>query len=257
VAADIAAPDRALAETPAPAAPRRPSLLWRSLRALVIGVAALSAVFAVLIVTYRFVNPPASTLMLIQRAGGERITQTWLPIDRISPHLVRAVIMSEDAGFCRHAGVDWRELFEAIERSGDGIARGGSTISMQTAKNLFLWPSRSYVRKAIEIPLTLGMELVWPKSRMLEIYLNIVEWGPGIFGAEAAARFHFGKSASRLSEQEAALLAVSLPAPLVREPGRPSALLSRMAEVVRGRMRNINRHAACVLGDAPKPTALR
>ena len=126
--------------------------------------------------------------MLGQRLTGTEIEQRWVPIERISPHLVQAVILSEDGGFCRHRGVDWSALEEAIESS-----RGGSTITMQVVKNLFLWPQRSYIRKALEIVLAYVVEVVWPKERVLEIYLNIAEWGPGIFGAEAAARNHFGK----------------------------------------------------------------
>jgi monofunctional glycosyltransferase len=229
-------------------------LIKRGVRFILLAAAIVTAVVATLVVTYRFVNPPISTLMLIQRAGGETITRTWVPLEKISPHLVRAVIMSEDASFCRHLGVDWRELEAAFERSADGIPRGGSTISMQTAKNLFLWPSKSYVRKAIEIPLTIGMEVVWPKTRMLEIYLNIVEWGPGVFGADAAARYHFNKPASRLTEAEAALLAVTLPAPLIRNPGNPSTLLAKMGQTIQGRMRAVTRHASCIL---PSTTAAR
>ena len=144
-----------------------------------------------------------------------------MPLDRISPYLQRAVITSEDGRFCQHRGVDWGEIEEAIERARDGIPRGGSTISMQVVKNLFLWPSKSYVRKALEIPLTFAIELAWPKPRILEIYLNIAEWGPGVFGAEAAARYHFGKSAAALTPSQAALLAVSLPNPMERRAGAP------------------------------------
>jgi monofunctional glycosyltransferase len=225
----------------------RPTVLRHLLRLMAYGTLVIATTALALIVMYRFTNPPASALMLQQRLAGTRITQTWVPLHRISPHLVRAVIMSEDAGFCRHYGVDISELRAAIERTQDGIPRGGSTITMQTAKNLFLWPSKSYVRKAIEIPLTLMMEAVWPKARTLEIYLNIVEWGPGIFGAEAAARHHFNTSADRLTERDAALLAVSLPAPLIRKPGRPSALLGTMGATIEGRMRTTTRHAACIL----------
>lgn len=227
--------------------PKRRSLLRTLLRWSFRGIASVTLAFAVLIVAYRFINPPMSALMLLQKLDGVEITRTWVPLERMSPHLVRAVIMSEDAGFCRHYGVDLKELEAAFEQAQDGVVRGGSTISMQTAKNLFLWPQRSYVRKAIEIPLTFGMEAVWSKARMLEIYLNIVEWGPGIFGADAAARYHFNKPASRLTEQEAALLAVTLPAPLVREPGNPSALLAKMGQTIVGRMRSSTRHTGCVL----------
>jgi len=203
---------------------------------------------AVLIVAYRWIDPPATTLILAQRAGGTAITQAWRPLERISPNLVRAVVMSEDARFCTHNGIDWREIEEAFERAQDGIPRGGSTISMQVAKNLFLWPSKSYVRKALEIPQTLAMEALWDKRRMLEIYLNIAEWGPGIFGAEAAAQYHFRKPAIRLTEAEAALLAVALPNPILREAGRPGPGMQRLAQIIQGRMRGAAPYVKCILG---------
>ena len=136
---------------------------------------------------------------------------------------------------------------EAIEQSLDGNARGGSTISMQTVKNLFLWPSKSYVRKAIELPLAMGTELIWPKARTLEIYLNIAEWGPGIFGAEAASRQYFGKSAAHLTAREASLLAVALPNPIERQAGSPSIGHQRLAKRLQARMRRAPNAAACAL----------
>jgi monofunctional biosynthetic peptidoglycan transglycosylase len=208
----------------------------------------LAALVLALIVAYRWVNPPLSALMLGQWLTGETITQRWVPLERISPYLRLAAIMSEDGKFCRHRGVDWSELSEAIERARDGIPRGGSTITMQVVKNLFLWPSRSYLRKAIEIPLTYVVEAAWPKRRILEIYLNIAEWGPGVFGAEAAARFHFRKPASQLSPREAALLAVSLPNPFEREAGNPGPGTSRLADNLLARMRIAQANAFCVLG---------
>ena len=187
---------------PLPSAEAQRSI-GRRLR-LALGVAlAIVAAFAVAVLAlatlYRWVDPPTSTLMLGQRLVGTAISQRWVPLERISPSLSAAVILSEDAQFCRHHGVDWGELKEAIESAGDGMARGGSTITMQVVKNLFLWPSRSYVRKAVEIPLAYVIEGLWPKRRILEIYLNIAEWGPGVFGAEAAARYHFRKPALLLT----------------------------------------------------------
>ena len=225
---------------------------WRrALKYAVVGLAALLLAYAslvvVLIVAYRWIDPPASSLMLSQRLSGTAIEQAWTPIDRISPNLLQAVILSEDGQFCRHRGVDWLAMKEAIEQSLDGNARGGSTISMQTVKNLFLWPSKSYLRKAIELPLAMGTELVWPKSRMLELYLNIAEWGPGIFGAEAAARHHFGKSAAYLTAREASLLAVALPNPIDRQAGAPSASHQRLADRLQARMRRVPNAASCVL----------
>jgi monofunctional biosynthetic peptidoglycan transglycosylase len=189
-------------------------------------------------------------LMVLQRLGGTPVTAHWKPLDQIAPQLARAVIVSEDWRFCQHNGIDVREIEAAIERARDGVPRGASTISMQVAKNLFLWPAKSYLRKALELPITLMLELTWTKRRILEVYLNIAEWGPGIFGAEAAARHHFRKPAARLVEREAALLAVSLPNPLERNAGRPGPGTSRLASIVQGRMRNAGDAVACLgLGD--------
>ena len=134
------------------------------------------------------------------------------------------------------------------ERIGEDV-RGASTISMQVSKNLFLWADRSYLRKAAEIPMTLMMEQVWTKARIMEVYLNIVEWGPGIFGAEAAARHHFKKPASRLSEREAVLLAVALPNPITRVASRPSPRLVQVANIVERRSRSLGTRADCALTD--------
>jgi monofunctional biosynthetic peptidoglycan transglycosylase len=207
------------------AAVRRLRPLLRLLAA--VALAYLAAVLT-LIVVYRWINPPASTLMLGQRLLGEDVAQRWVPLSRISRYLPLAVINSEDGQFCHHHGVDWGEIGAALDT--EGAPRGGSTISMQVVKNLFLWPQRSYIRKAIEIPLAYVIELVWPKRRILEIYLNIAEWGPGVFGAEAAARYHFRKPASVLTARESALLAVSLPNPYVRRAGNPGPRALRLAQ---------------------------
>jgi len=253
----IALPTDAMhAPPPSPAVPlplpsrARPSIDRRLLR-LVLRVAlmlivAIAALMLALLVLYRWVDPPASTLMLGQRLAGTPISHRWVALGRISPNLPAAVISSEDGHFCRHHGVDWGELKEAIESAGDGIARGGSTISMQVVKNLFLWPSRSYLRKALEIPLAYAIEALWPKRRILEIYLNIAEWGPGVFGAEAAARYHFRKSALLLTPREAALLAVSLPNPFERQAGRPGPGTVRLADNLLLRMKAAQANAACV-----------
>ncbi|MGE0626257.1 MAG: monofunctional biosynthetic peptidoglycan transglycosylase [Hyphomicrobiaceae bacterium] len=216
------------------------------LAALVLGVAATAA-----LLVFREIDPPGSTVMALQRLEGIEIDQRWVPLHAISPNLIRAVIMSEDNQFCRHFGVDIAELRRAIRRAerDDDDVRGASTISMQTTKNLLLWPDKSYMRKAIEIPLTLVMEQIWPKRRIMEVYLNIAEWGPGIFGAEAAARYHFGKPASALSRREAALLAVALPNPLTRVASRPSPSLRRVAALIERRVRVMGTRAACVLNE--------
>lgn len=207
------------------------------------------AVVLLLIVAYRYIDPPVSALMLQQLAVGQEIEHQWVPIDEISPNVIRAVLVSEDGRFCEHNGIDYEAIQAAIERAGRGSMRGASTISMQVIKNLFLWPSKSYLRKAIELPLTYVMELVWSKRRIMEVYLNIAEWGPGIFGIESAARYHFNKSARRLSEREAARLAVALPNPLIRDAGEPGPGMQRLANSVQVRMRLApSGQLACVLG---------
>ncbi|HEX6001946.1 MAG TPA: monofunctional biosynthetic peptidoglycan transglycosylase [Hyphomicrobiaceae bacterium] len=215
------------------------------LRPALLGAAWLAAALGLIVLTlavlYRWVNPPLSTLMLGQSVAGTEIERRWVPLERISPNLMRAVVVSEDGTFCSHNGVDWHAIRDAVE---DG--RGGSTITMQVVKNLFLWPSRSYVRKAIEIGLAYLVDALWPKRRILEIYLNIAEWGDGVFGAEAAARTHFGKSASRLTAGEAALMAVALPSPIERAPGVPGAGTDRLAQRLLARMAASGGALSCV-----------
>ncbi|MEZ5909621.1 MAG: monofunctional biosynthetic peptidoglycan transglycosylase [Hyphomicrobiaceae bacterium] len=228
-----------------PAKPKR-GLIGRLLRlALMLGLALILLAVA-LIGFYRFVDPPLSTLMLGESVLGRPVHQTWVPIERISPRLIRAVVVSEDGRFCQHGGIDWQAMSIAIDQARDGIPRGASTITMQTAKNLFLWPGKSYLRKALEIPLALGMEAAWPKRRILEIYLNIAEWGPGIYGIEAASRFHFAKPASQLTDREALLLAVSLPNPIRRRAGRPGPGTTRLARRLALRLPNAGPVLACL-----------
>ena len=208
--------------------------------------AALAILAMTTTVIYRFINPPGSTLMLARAIAGKPVTHKWVPISRISPNIIKAVIASEDYRFCDHWGVDWLEVKHAIKRARNGRIRGASTISMQTAKNLYLWPQRSYIRKAIEIPLTFFMEAVWPKRRMLEIYLNIVEWGPGIFGAEAASKHHFRKSARHISPHEASLLAASLPNPILRRAGRPGPKTARHSNKISSRVSSSPPSTNCI-----------
>jgi monofunctional glycosyltransferase len=224
-----------------------PALARRALRVAGLVIAAWLGITVALIAVYRFADPPFSMLMLQQRVTGEDVDQAWVSLDSISPHVVRAVLLSEDGRFCQHWGVDLDEMQNAIERAGDGIPRGASTISMQVTKNMFLWQSKSYVRKAIEIPLTFVIEALWPKRRIMEVYLNIAEWGPGIFGVEAASRYHFNKPAARLSEREAAQLAVALPNPIRRDAGDPGPQTRRLASDIQARMRAAHAGAtACV-----------
>ena len=176
-------------------------------------------------VVYKVV-PAVSTLMIYRFVTNQSVEREWLSYSDTSTNLKRAVIVAEDSRFCDHFGVDWEELWGQISVLESGKSpRGASTISMQLAKNIFLWHGRSYVRKAFEIPLSMWMDLVLGKQRSLEIYLNNVEWGVGVFGAEAAAQHYFNKSAKSLSMRQAALLAVTLPNPIARDPSKPSSFM--------------------------------
>jgi monofunctional biosynthetic peptidoglycan transglycosylase len=185
-----------------------------------------------LTVLYRFVNP-ISTPMLARWLTGARVTRTFVPLSAMAPILPRTVIVAEDARFCSHSGVDWQELQNAIEDADDlDAVRGGSTITQQTAKNLFLWQGRSFIRKGLEFPLALWIDLVLPKRRVLEIYLNIAEWGPnGEFGVEAGARRAFGKSAREVTASEAALMSAVLPNPVRRNARQPRPGVRRVAGI--------------------------
>ncbi len=196
---------------------------------------------------YRLVDP-VSTLMLWRWLTGRRVERVWVPIDRISPALPLAVITAEDARFCSHHGIDFAELREAVEDADDlSDMRGGSTITQQTVKNLFLWGGRSYLRKALEMPLALWVDLMLPKRRQLEIYLNIAEWGPnGEFGAEAGARRAFGRSSRDLTPGQAALMAAVLPNPVRRDARSAGPALRRLAGIYRVRASASPVAAACL-----------
>ncbi len=189
--APVAHPEAVPASEPAPARRDYRDLFRRSVRVAVLAFCGWFIAVLLLIAAFRFINPPFSMLMALQFMSGTPIHKQWVPIERISPNLTRAVIVAEDGRFCQHWGVDFIEAANAIRRASDGYPRGASTITMQVAKNLFLLPTKSYLRKLVEIPLTFAIELAWPKWRILEVYLNIVEWGPGVFGAEAASQAHF------------------------------------------------------------------
>ncbi len=195
------------------------------------------------------VPPPVSNVMVLRVLTGNGLDKDWVGLDQMSPWLAKAVITSEDARFCEHYGVDWVEFQGVVEDAFDddeGPIRGASTIPMQTAKNLFLWDGRFFLRKGLELPLALWMDLVWSKRRMIEIYLNIVEWAPGVYGAEAAAQHHFKKSAAKLSRREAALLAAVLPNPIKRKAGKPSKRVSAIASRIMIRMAGMGPYLACL-----------
>lgn len=174
---------------------------------------------------------PVSTLMAWRWLTGAPVTRQWIDFNAMSASLPRSVVGSEDAKFCQHHGVDWDALQDAIDDAEDGEPRrGGSTITQQVAKNLFLWPGRSVIRKALELPLAMWIDFMLPKQRILEIYLNIAELGPsGQFGAEAGAQYAFGRSAANLTPRDAALLAAILPNPVKRSARNPGPGVRRLA----------------------------
>ena len=190
---------------------------------------------------------PVSTLMLKDLALIQGYDRRWVSIDDVAPVLAHSVIMSEDGQFCRHRGVDLGELRVVIDDALAGEAtRGASTITMQTVKNLFLWNGRSFVRKVLELPYAVYFDLVLPKKRIMEIYLNIAEWAPGVYGIEAGAQHHFGVSASQLTARQAALMAVTLPNPAERDPAKPGAGLKRLANTIQRRAAQAGDYVGCV-----------
>lgn len=173
--------------------------------------------------TVRFLNPPATPLMIYRWLSGEKLDFRWRSLSKISPYLQRAVIAAEDQRFLSHHGFDWKEIEQAFEEyQEEGRIRGASTITMQVARNIFLWQGYSWLRKGLEVYYTALIELLWPKWRIMEVYLNVVELGPEIFGAEAAARRYFGYSAASLTKPQAALLAAVLPNPHRWSPKYPT-----------------------------------
>jgi monofunctional glycosyltransferase len=220
--------DRGLFISPEPKGSNRKHLDLRLFRILLLIL--LVVLLPYLLTPLYRTGHPVSTLMAWRWLKGAQVLRPWIDFNAISPALPRSVVGSEDAKFCGHHGVDWDALQDVIDDAGDGeVARGGSTITQQVAKNLFLWPGRSMVRKALELPLALWIDLVLPKQRILEIYLNIAELGPsGQFGAEAGSIYAFGHSAATLSPREAALLAAILPNPVKRSARNPGPGVRRL-----------------------------
>ncbi|MFN4176981.1 monofunctional biosynthetic peptidoglycan transglycosylase [Phenylobacterium sp.] len=186
------------------------------------------------VAVYRFVPPPITFLMVQRAFEGKGFERRWVPLDDISPHLVRAVIAAEDARYCQHMGFDVEAIEKAMEANArGGKVRGGSTISQQTAKNVFLWPRRDWVRKGLEAYFTVLIEVGWGKRRIMEVYLNSIEWGPGIYGAEAAARKNFGVPAKKLTAAQSARLAAILPKPLSWRAAKPGPYVKRRSGSIR------------------------
>lgn len=191
----------------------------------------------VVVIFYRFIPPPLTPLMLLrvfEQAGDEkrdvRLTKDWVSLDEISKAMPLAVITSEDQKFEEHYGFDMEAIEKAQkynERHKGKKVKGASTISQQTAKNVFLWPRRSYIRKGFEVYFTSLIELLWSKRRIMEVYLNVIEMGDGIYGAEAASQEYFGKPASKLTKAEAALIAACLPNPIRWSPAKPTSYIKR------------------------------
>ena len=190
---------------------------------------------------------PVSLLMLKDLVTLDGYTREWIDYEDMGTALPYSVVMSEDGQLCAHHGVDWDALNTVVQDAlaGEGL-RGASTIPMQTVKNLFLWHGRSYLRKALEVPLALYFDAVMPKRRILEIYLNIAEWGPNLYGAEAAAQHYFGRSAKSLTARQAALLAVTLPNPATRNPAKPGSGLNRLAVIVERRAQQAGDYVGCL-----------
>lgn len=211
-------------------------------------VVVLAAIPLLLVVAYRWIDPPATPLMAIRWFEGAAIDHRPVPLAAVAPALPRAVIASEDNRFCSHHGIDFEAVQDALdEQEETGRLRGASTITMQVARNLFLWPGGGWFRKALEAPLALAIDALWPKRRVMEVYLGIAELGDGIFGAEAAAQRHFGKPAARLTRTEAARLAAVLPSPRRWNAARPTAYVQRRTATIDRRADQVGGEAvACV-----------
>ena len=203
---------------------------------------------ALLLLLYRFeFVHPVSTLMVKESLIGHGAEREWIDIDDMAPVLYQSVLSSEDGKFCSHSGVDWEALNQVIEDAIDGEkTRGASTITMQLVKNLFLWPNRSFIRKGLEIPYAMMAELILPKKRIMEIYLNIAEWDKGIFGAELAAQKYFKRSASKLGPQYSSLLAVTLPNPKQRNAAKPTRSMTRVAKIIQRRAKASGAYVKCL-----------
>jgi monofunctional biosynthetic peptidoglycan transglycosylase len=225
------------AAAPAPASLRRVLRAgWRWAGRIVAGWAAF---VLFLIAAYTVINPPVTMTMIGEWLRLGRIDRDWVALEEMNPVAARSVVAAEDANFCAHWGFDMAAIRQALD---EGANRGASTISQQVAKNVFLWQGRSWARKALEALLTPVVELVWTKRRIVEVYLNVAEMGPGIFGIEAAAQHYFGVAAADLSPAQAARIAAALPDPKDRDPGNPSRFL-------RNRASQIADGAATILAD--------
>jgi monofunctional biosynthetic peptidoglycan transglycosylase len=214
---------------------------------IILGVSLLLFLPYALALIYPFMRPP-STLMLADWVSFHKVERQWVPLKSISPQLITAVVTAEDGAFCEHWGIDFRQMEKSIEKAQarNKPVKATSTITQQLAKNLFLWQGRSWMRKALEVPLTLWLELTWRKAWILEAYLNVAEWGEGVYGIEAAARHYYGTSAASLSSTQAALLAKTLPNPHERNPIHPGPAQAMMAGQLVFRMEHSAPDLSCI-----------
>lgn len=192
--------------------------------------------FSILVaLAYKWINPPITPLMLSRAIGGASINKTWKNIEDISPDMIAAAIASEDNNFLGHNGFDFVAIDDAINEYKEGKRkrqRGASTISQQTAKNVFLWQGRSWLRKGLEVYFTFLIETLWSKKRIMEVYLNVIEMGDGIYGAEAAAHAYFNTTAGKLSKWQSALITACYPNPRQRNPAKPTRYISTRANQI-------------------------
>ena len=234
-----------------PPRPARGRGFWSGVRRLLVIVLALAIIVPpASVLVYRVVPPPITSLMMLRLVQGHGMDYRWRPLSRISPALQQAVVASEDQRFCEHHGFDFDAMEKAMranERRPERL-RGGSTISQQTAKNVFLWPGRSYVRKGIEAWYTVLIEAIWGKRRIMEAYLNVVEFGPGVYGAEAASERFFHEDAAAITQAQAARLAAVLPKPLTWKAAAPGPYIARRSRHIDGAMGEVRADglAACV-----------
>jgi monofunctional glycosyltransferase len=229
--------------------PERRTLLSRLMRWLRLAILGGVGLMVAHLIVFAFV-PPISLLMVERWLSGEPVKRSYVSLDDVSPRLIASVIASEDSQFCRHWGVDFKAVWDVLEQAWDADeapVRGASTITMQVTKNLYLWPLPSYGRKVLEAPMSLIVDLVWSKERIMEVYLNIAEWGPnGVIGVEEGAKLAFGKSAKALSPRQAALLTTSLPNPIKRRAAKPSRRQAIVAAIVEQRARSADLPLECL-----------
>jgi monofunctional biosynthetic peptidoglycan transglycosylase len=229
---------------PKPRSASKPRRGGRWLRRLAVFILVVVVLIPIgLTAVYRFVPPPITILMVQRAIQGYGLRKDWRPLDEISPSLAQAVVAAEDAGFCAHNGFEFEAMRKALAANAKrpNRLRGGSTISQQTAKNVFLWPDRSYVRKGLEAYFTVLIEALWGKRRILEVYLNVAEWGQGIYGAEAAAQRYFGVGADDLTQAQSARLAAILPSPLKWKAVQPGPYVAKRSRRIRAAAATVRR----------------